>query len=525
MPPKSSKPSGLLRNGALLLVLVAGCPQPPPPPPGMTTPQGIFNAPANPTRVVPAPDTARAVTVLVPKTGGSVSATGADGSTFTLKVPNRALAEDTEITLTPLSSIGGLPFESLVAGVQVEPDGLELDALATLEVTPSRSVEPAAQMAFGYSSFEGAQELHLMPFAPGAPVRLSLLHFSGYGLAQASPAQVASQATKQTHDTRNRLLQALATSLGSGTPYEAFFRDYDAQVIQPRIALGAPTCTFGLTTLSEIFALERLVQLNGVSFTFSDGQPALFEKIAKVCIQEAMCRRGPLLSLLRTSALLGLEGTAVQASIEAEVARCDGGWKGGVRWTITGSSTQMDQTATTTFMKTIKREGSGAMTFIAPPGTVSEQGGGIPAESISASDSYTVDSVGTNTGSGCVTTQRARQTETGSVKKLRNDGTQYAFLVLQGTTYSLQLAGLEVPTKTVFVDELFERCTPATTDTLKNSTTMTQEGALSVILTETLTAPIDVAQPKRFVGNRTLKVLQPPDPELTITIDWDFTKP
>ena len=110
---------------------------------------------ANATLLTPHPkgvsvtlDNAKAATAVIPVTGGTLSATGADGSVFTLTIPDKALGGDEKVTMTPLIAVNGLPFSGgLVAGVQLEPDGLELFQMATLTIKPAKDVPIAKQVA------------------------------------------------------------------------------------------------------------------------------------------------------------------------------------------------------------------------------------------------------------------------------------------------------------------------------------------------------------------------------------------
>ena len=52
----------------------------------------------------------------VPMGGATITAVGGDGSRFTLTIPPNALATDTTVTLTPVSSIAGLPTERRTGG-------------------------------------------------------------------------------------------------------------------------------------------------------------------------------------------------------------------------------------------------------------------------------------------------------------------------------------------------------------------------------------------------------------------------
>src|SRR5215510_4056893 len=78
-------------------------------------------------KVAPTLDSDHAVTQVVPAGGGTVTATGSDGSKFTLIIPVNSLLSSARVKMTPVSAVGGLPLSGgLAAAVQLEPDGLRL---------------------------------------------------------------------------------------------------------------------------------------------------------------------------------------------------------------------------------------------------------------------------------------------------------------------------------------------------------------------------------------------------------------
>ena len=86
-------------------------------------------------------DPSRAVTATIPVEGGTLTATSADGTRFTLVVPAGALVQATTITMTPLASMEGVPFgEGEPMAVQLEPAGLTFFDFVTLTVEPAGDV-------------------------------------------------------------------------------------------------------------------------------------------------------------------------------------------------------------------------------------------------------------------------------------------------------------------------------------------------------------------------------------------------
>jgi hypothetical protein len=146
----------------------------------------------NPLSVTPVLDVAHgAGATVTADMGGTVTATGADGSIFELTIPPNALAEDTAVMLIPLSKVEGLPFSGgLQAGVQLEPDGLVLFQNATLTIQPATAVAASRQIGFGYHGY-GA-EFHLVPLFTTA-LTFSIQALAGYGGGLGDEADVTAE--------------------------------------------------------------------------------------------------------------------------------------------------------------------------------------------------------------------------------------------------------------------------------------------------------------------------------------------
>ncbi len=148
--------------------------------------------------------------------GGTLSITTPDNITYELIFPPDALEESTLISLIPIETIDGLPFEGGLQGaVRIEPDGLMLDLPATLRITRADTApvpDGMVTLAFGFDG--SGQEFHLMPFAtadqagmnPGAGHLASLVaapvyagpladiaiqQLKEYGIGNATPKKAA----------------------------------------------------------------------------------------------------------------------------------------------------------------------------------------------------------------------------------------------------------------------------------------------------------------------------------------------
>ena len=134
----------------------------------------------------PRTDAARARRGTLGRLGGTVSATGADGTVYALVVPPGALTADTAITLTPLRAIGGLPVTGPVVGVQFGPDGLVLRKPATLRITRKGA---APRTTVGYVYVGNGRDVALeRARRAGSALTIEISHFSGAGAGQITVA-------------------------------------------------------------------------------------------------------------------------------------------------------------------------------------------------------------------------------------------------------------------------------------------------------------------------------------------------
>ena len=137
--------------------------------------------------VEPELDAARAVSAEIGPGGGVITATGADGTVFTLSVPGDAVFAPTTITLTPVARLAGLPgSEGRLPAVQFGPDGLVFARAATLTITPIRPLESAVGFAYaGNGSGLTLERAELV----GQNLVVSVEHFSGAGATSMTVAQ------------------------------------------------------------------------------------------------------------------------------------------------------------------------------------------------------------------------------------------------------------------------------------------------------------------------------------------------
>lgn len=154
-------------------------------------------------------DESQAVSQLIGPEGGILEATSADGSNFRLVIPEGSLIFPQTITMIPTSQMDGLPLnDGQITGVQLEPTGLWFSRPAMLIIMPAQEIPLAEQIFLGYAA-SGA-DVHLYPPERTAEITFNIQHFSGYGVAQGTPAASAALAQHIPTDRIAQIEQAIA---------------------------------------------------------------------------------------------------------------------------------------------------------------------------------------------------------------------------------------------------------------------------------------------------------------------------
>lgn len=157
-----------------------------------------FEGPANPLAAVPELDSSHASSAVISGSGGTIEATGADGTHYTLSIPEGALVLEHEITLTPVRAVPDLPFDGLGGAVALEPAGLRFYEFAMLTIEPSEEITLAEQVTFGFETAGG--DFHLQPLGLDQDaIQIFVLDSGTFGVGRAD---------------RSALLERLPTSPG-----------------------------------------------------------------------------------------------------------------------------------------------------------------------------------------------------------------------------------------------------------------------------------------------------------------------
>ena len=119
-------PVASLAFSALLLISCSGGDTGPSGPSSPSNPSPpAFPQTPKPANVTTTTDPGRTASARITVSGGTLQATGSDGTVYTLTIPPDALLADTTISMTPLTGASGLDLSGgRFLGVQFEPDGL-----------------------------------------------------------------------------------------------------------------------------------------------------------------------------------------------------------------------------------------------------------------------------------------------------------------------------------------------------------------------------------------------------------------
>lgn len=143
-------------------------------------PQGVQTQPAS------------TATATIGASGGQVSATSTGGVRYTLFIPPGALAADTPISVTPITSMGDAPLaQGLRGAARFAPSGLVFQREATLRIEGAAPAR-AGLLSVGFSRSEDGQTMRLsLPDTSSSALDIPVFHFSDAGAADATAAEVA----------------------------------------------------------------------------------------------------------------------------------------------------------------------------------------------------------------------------------------------------------------------------------------------------------------------------------------------
>ncbi|MBK8422080.1 hypothetical protein [Candidatus Villigracilis saccharophilus] len=270
-----------------------------------TSTDALFTDPSDPVNVAVELETQQAQTATISPEGGQITAVDIAGNRFTLDIPAGALVVDTEITMTPVGSMNGLPLTNgLVGAVQFEPDGLFLYQDAILTIEPIQELPLENQIIFGYVG--SGQDLHLASPGPDLDrIQVRVPHFSGFGLGSGMATDRATLLLKRAADHEIRIQQQVADLLTrereaqlqgqeSSVDLSAlteYFKSYYGLVVRPRMLAAGSSCANGKLAIQTLLGYERQKQLLGMDDGNNNSMQdliALMDTVYAKCREEAV---------------------------------------------------------------------------------------------------------------------------------------------------------------------------------------------------------------------------------------------
>lgn len=234
----------------------------------------FLTAPPNPLDLSITTDAAAEKTTVIGPSGGTLKLKNAAGDAFILTFPEGALLTSTRITAIPISETTGLP-EGVgpITGLVLQPDGLELAATATLEITPKTPIPPESRLHWGF--YEDGKDAFLhIPVQDTDSIVIPIDHFSGAGIGFADRLNLQLDRWKQgllEDRLRTQVAEMIRNIKSSGAT--------DAEIVtealvegKRRIVAGrraiasrsAATCDDIRETAKTVMAIEKQAQLLGI---------------------------------------------------------------------------------------------------------------------------------------------------------------------------------------------------------------------------------------------------------------------
>lgn len=371
--------AGLLLLGVSALVGCSGdagptASQPELPPKGTAADSTVLTRPAQPLTISTTLDQARSSHVHVTTDGGTVTATGADGTRYTLTIPKDALLADRDITLTPIAAVDGQAIgnNGPAAAVQFEPEGLRFLTPATLRIDPAKPIPLEDQVAVGWHG--GGQDTHLEPLDPkSSGIVMSILHFSGVGVGliylgdgiYGPSAQWSRYTPEEFEDRANQYISQLLAEeryrqLNGEEPdptamqkVRAVYEKEWELVIQPILERSIHDCTYAKANMSKVLGFGHTVALFGwddMASPVTTGFVAAADNCWKE--QKAQCRLADdatrvsqIFEVMRMEMLLGHEDVSLN-----DIPICSTGYMGTFQATVVATPEGATMTITASVM-------------------------------------------------------------------------------------------------------------------------------------------------------------------------------
>lgn len=254
----------------------------------------------------PAPilDVSRAVSDSIPLAGGTIVATGADGTTYRLTIPATALLHPVRITVTPITGVNGFAANGgRWVGVDLKPHGLRFESPLTLAIVPPGG--NAAVKAEGFAYAKDGEDFHRYPVMPDpTKLEVKVLHFSGITVYVGDGISIP-VFPGDPIDVEASYEQAMATLLyyerqaalenRPGDPrfvekMEALIGGYYKDIVQPILTRMVTDCPYAERNANKALGWARTAELM-LSGSFDAEKSAVMDAMVKAtrnCFNEAI---------------------------------------------------------------------------------------------------------------------------------------------------------------------------------------------------------------------------------------------
>lgn len=200
--------------------------------------------------------------------GGSVTLQ-TSRATYTFTVAPGSIDEDTNFTLTEITSLGGesqLPSDKTFA-VKILPEGLEFTKPAELVIKPNANLSASEITPFSFE--KNGEDLHLEYFTTASDqISIKLHHLSGYGLGESITfrERVLQFFTEnKSHRLQNAIIKDFTEFKNSGQPIPKDYlleqsHKYFIEVIKPKLD-HIESCKGAQHVISENLGILRQLAL------------------------------------------------------------------------------------------------------------------------------------------------------------------------------------------------------------------------------------------------------------------------
>lgn len=242
-----------------------------------------------------------ATRLITAKEGGQISLKGSDGTLYTLTFPAKSVPFDLNITMTETkdSKLNGSVFQFF--GVQLYPDGLELNQPAILEIITAKVIN-SKTLSLLTSKNNGSQTHtpYLKSISPQS-IELSLFHFSNYAVSDDEKVQeIVDLGMADTESIRiTNWFNQQVLKQKTGIPNDEFqnlfrqkLKEMIKRVVIPKMS-SARTCTGSRDALKSYLVAERqaaLIQISMSEILDSNDLQSLNDVLAltsTLCLNEA----------------------------------------------------------------------------------------------------------------------------------------------------------------------------------------------------------------------------------------------